>query len=397
MVWEAYLQVRQNGGSAGIDKESIEMFDANLSANLYKLWNRLGSGSYFPPPVRTVYIPKKQGGKRPLGIPTVSDRIAQTVVKQYVEPKLDTLFHSSSFGYRPGKSAHDAVRQCQQHCRQYAWIIDIDIKGYFDNISHSRLWALLQTYISDKWVLMYIKRWLQAGIEQEGGSIVVREKGTPQGGVISPLLANLYLHECFDRWMAESNRHNPFERYADDIVVHCISKEEAERLMESIRLRMGMYGLELHPEKTRIVYCKDYRRNGKHENRSFTFLGFDFQPRMRKSARGGRFLCFWPAISKASKKGIREQLKTELLVKDTEQTLEMIASRLNNKLRGWISYYAKFGKWKTYEVFWYLNKRMILWVKNKYRIIGLKDGVKKYKELKQANPGLFYHWRLGIN
>jgi RNA-directed DNA polymerase len=397
MVWEAYQQVKQNGGSAGIDQQSIKQFDANLSGNLYKLWNRLSSGSYFPPAVRTVFIPKKQGGKRALGIPTVSDRIAQTVVKQYLEPELDKEFHSGSFGYRPGKSAHDAVAQCQQNCRQYAWVIDIDIKGYFDSINHVILKQLLQNYIKDKWVLLYIERWLQAGIEQEDGSTVVRQQGTPQGGVVSPLLANLYLHECFDKWMSETNGNNPFERYADDIVVHCVSNEEAGKLLDSIRMRMALYGLELHPEKTKIVYCKDYRRDKEHKNRSFTFLGFDFQPRTRKSNRGGRFLCFWPAISKTSKKKIREEVQSVLLIKDTEQTIEDIAKRLNPRLRGWINYYGKFGKWETYQVLWYLNQRMIKWIKNKYRIVSVKGGVKKYTELKLANPKLFYHWRLGIN
>lgn len=234
-------------------------------------------------------------------------------------------------------------------------------------------------------------------MEQEDGSINVFGKGTPQGGVISPLIANLYLHECFDKWMLETNQSNPFERYADDMVVHCMNKEAAEKLFESIRTRMTLYGLELHPEKAKIVYCKDYRRDKEHDNRSFTFLGFDFQPRMRKSHRGGRFLCFLPAISKAGKKKIRKEMQTALLIKDTEQTIEDIAGKLNSKLRGWINYYGKYEKWETYEVLWYLNKRLVKWVKNKYRLTGLNDGVKKYRELKLATPKLFYHWRLGIN
>lgn len=291
MVWEAYKQVKRNGGGAGVDKESIEQFDADLSKNLYKIWNRMASGSYFPPAVRTVLIPKKQGSSRPLGIPTVSDRIAQAVVKQHVEPELDKTFHDSSFDYRPGRNAHQAVRQCEEHCRQNAWVIDVDIKGFFDNIDHEVVMELLKKHTQEKWVLMYMDRWLKASVMQPDGSLLKREKGTPQGGVISPLLANLYLHHAFDQWMEAEHKDNPFERYADDIIIHCQSREEAEQLLETIRERMQQFKLELHPEKTKIVYCKDYRRKERHENRSFTFLGFSLQPRTIASQRGGRFLC----------------------------------------------------------------------------------------------------------
>src|ERR1035437_1621997 len=253
MVYNSYLKVVDKEGGAGIDKQSIEMFNENLSGNLYKIWNRMTSGSYLPPPVRTVFIPKKQGGLRPLGIPTVSDRIAQGVVKDYLEPGLESIFHTSSFGYRPGRSAHDALEQCRVNCMGYAWVIDVDIKGFFDNISHELMLQLLQRHTQEKWVLMYIKRWLKAGIEQADGSIAARVKGTPQGGVISPLLANLYLHHAFDKWMSKYFPSNPFERYADDIIVHCNSKAEAEQLLSSIRQRLQSFELELHPEKTKLV------------------------------------------------------------------------------------------------------------------------------------------------
>src|SRR5436190_6912420 len=266
MVYNSYLKVIAKDGSAGIDKQNIDMFNGNLSKNLYKIWNRMTSGSYFPPPVKTVFIPKKQGGKRPLGIPTVSDRIAQGVVKDYLEPALETIFHSSSFGYRPGRSAHDALQQCQSNCIQYAWVIDVDIKGFFDNISHELMMQLLQQHTQEKWVLLYAERWLKAGVEQEDGSILERTKGTPQGGVISPLLANLYLHHAFDKWMDHSNPSNRFERYADDIVIHCSSKEQAERLLEKLKARMQEYELQLHPDKTKMVYCKNYQRNDNHDN-----------------------------------------------------------------------------------------------------------------------------------
>ena len=283
MVYNSYLKVIAKQGGAGIDRQSIDMFNENVSGNLYKLWNRLTSGSYFPPPVRTVFIPKKQGGTRPLGIPTVSDRIAQGVVKDHLEPELEKHFHPSSFGYRPGRSAHDALRQCQGNCVRYAWVIDVDIKGFFDNISHDLMMQLLQQHTQAKWVLLYAERWLKAGVEQQDGSIAPRTKGTPQGGVASPLFANIYLHHAFDKWMDELNPGNPFERYADDIVIHCSSKEEAEQLLEKLKIRMQQYGLELHPEKTKIVYCQNYLRKEKHDNNSFTF--FELQLSTKNSSR----------------------------------------------------------------------------------------------------------------
>ena len=269
MVWESYLNVSKKQGGAGIDRESIEQFDASRNSNLYKLWNRMSSGSYFPPAVRTVFIPKKQGGLRPLGIPTVTDRIAQGVVKNYLEPSLEAVFHSSSFGYRPNKSAHDALEQCHTNCMQKVWVLDVDIKGFFDNISHGILLDLLQQHTQEKWVMMYIERWLKAGVEDEHGLIVARTKGTPQGGVISPLLANLYLHHAFDEWIEKVIGNSTFERYADDIVIHCKTKEEAENLHIQLIARMALFSLTLHPEKTKIVYCKNYQRHEKHDKESY--------------------------------------------------------------------------------------------------------------------------------
>jgi group II intron reverse transcriptase/maturase len=396
MVWEAYKQVRSNRGSAGIDKQSMEMFDADLSKNLYKIWNRMSSGSYFPPAVRTVFIPKKQGGKRPLGIPTVGDRIAQTVLKQHVESSIDAVFHSSSFGYRPNRHAHGAVAQCEQHCRAYAWVIDLDIKGYFDNIDHDILLELLSKHITEKWVLMYLTRWLKAGVEQEDGSIKQRERGTPQGGVISPLLANLYLHHAFDLWMREQNPHAPFERYADDIVVHCHNKAEAERLLAAIRTRMQEYKLELHPEKTRIVYCKDYRRKEKAEHESFNFLGFTLQPRTIKSKIEGRFVVFKAAISNAAKKNIREAVKEILNRNRHKYPIEWFAEMLNPKIRGWVNYYGAFMMKEVKQVLTYINTQLVSWIKNVYKITGIAKAYRKLRQIQSEKPNLFYHWKIGI-
>jgi RNA-directed DNA polymerase len=399
MVYRSYLNVKSKDGSAGIDKESIEDFEANLSGNLYKIWNRMSSGSYFPLPVRRQLIPKKQGGTRPLGIPTVSDRIAQGVVKDYLEPTLERCFHQSSFGYRPGRSAHDALEQCKRHCGRYSWVIDLDIKGFFDNINHEKLLAMVKYHNDEKWVSLYVQRWLKAGVEQEDGSIAERTKGTPQGGVISPLLANIYLHHGFDKWMAKYYQSNPFERYADDIVIHCRSKEEAEQLLERIKERLSKFELELHPEKTKIVYCKDDLRKDNHTQESFTFLSYSFQPRSYKADnKAGKKMkiLFSAAISNAAKTSIKEAIRKILNPNYSTFNLEYFAEKLNPKLRGWYNYYSKYNKWILFYEFRYLNKLIRRWIRTKYKLYSKKRQWDKYKSLLKLNPSLFYHWKLGI-
>lgn len=398
MVYDSYLKVMSKNGCAGIDGQSIEMFEATMSKNLYKIYNRMASGSYFPPPVRTVLIPKKQGGFRPLGIPTVADRIAQGVVKDHLEPAMDKMFHDSSFGYRPGRSAHDALAQCHANCLQYAWVVDVDIKGFFDNISHEKLMDLLKQHTQEKWVLLYVERWLKAGIEQEDGSIMARTKGTPQGGVISPLLANLYLDHAFDKWMKQSNANNPFERYADDIVIHCRSKEEAEKLLAALENQMNEYSLTLHPEKTKVVYCKNYRRNEEHDQNSFTFLSYTFRPRPAKDKFDSNKLIvlFNGAISNAAKTSIRKAIRKVLNPQWTSGKLEAFAKVLNPKIRGWINYYGKFFKMRMIRTFNYLDSLIMRWIANKYKITSKAETVEKFKRIKEETPLMFYHWKFGI-
>lgn len=398
MVWESYCKVLSKDGGAGIDRESIDMFNVKRNDNLFKIWNRMASGSYFAPPVRTVFIPKKQGGLRPLGIPTVSDRIAQGVVKDYLEPGMENIFHPSSFGYRPGKSAHDALAQCHENCIKYGWVVDIDIKGFFDNISHDMLMQLLQHHTKEKWVLLYVERWLKAGVEQADGSIVARAKGTPQGGVISPLLANLYLHHAFDKWMDKEQPQCPFERYADDIVIHCSSKEEAERTLEALKQRMQVAELTLHPEKTKIVYCKNYQRRGNHEHESFTFLGYSFQPRPKQDMFGRKkiYFVFGCAISQTAKTSIREGIRSVFNPRWSERPLEWFAERLNPKIRGWVNYYTRFNSHEALEVFHYLNGLIRTWLKNKYKLQSMKSAYVKLDGIIKENAKLFYHWKLGI-
>jgi RNA-directed DNA polymerase len=398
MVYNSYLKVISKDGGAGIDHESIEMFNSNMSKNLYKIYNRMASGSYLPPPVRTVFIPKKQGGVRPLGIPTVADRIAQGVVKDYLEPEMDKMFHNSSFGYRPGRGAHDALAQCHSNCLDYAWVIDVDIKGFFDNISHEKLMELLKLHTQEKWILLYVDRWLKAGVEQEDGTILERTKGTPQGGVISPLLANLYLHHAFDKWVDQNYPGNPFERYADDIVIHCSSKEQAEKILAALESQMSNYSLTLHPEKTKVVYCKNYFRNEDHDQHSFTFLSYTFRPRaaMDKFKRNKLIVLFNGAISNVAKKSIRQAIRKILNPQWTDVTLEMFANRLNPKIRGWINYYGKYFKWRMIKVFTYLDGLMRSWIAKKYKITSKAKTMQHYCNIRRESPTLFYHWQFGI-
>ena len=289
-VWEAYQRVKEKNGAAGVDDQSIEDFEKRLKKNLYKIWNRMSSGSYFPPPVRTVKIPKKNGGERKLGIPTVGDRIAQQVVKARLEPELEPLFHADSYGYRPGKSALDAGGQARERCWRYDWVVDLDIKGFFDNLDQNLLLRAVKKHAPERWIVLYIERWLKAPVQEEDGRLVAREKGTPQGGVASPLLANLFLHYALDRWLAANRPQVPFERYADDVIAHCRTEKQAQEVRKAIAERLRACGLELHPEKTKIVYCKDDFRKRTYPNEKFDFLGYTFQPRRSRIARGSSSL-----------------------------------------------------------------------------------------------------------
>ena len=322
VVWEAYLRVKANKGAAGIDEQSIADFERELKNNLYKIWNRMSSGSYFPPPVRTVSIPKSGGGLRKLGIPTVGDRIAQMVVKLYLEPEVEAHFHPDSYGYRPGKSALDAVGQARERCWKYDYVIDLDIKGFFDNLEHSLIMRAVKKHTNSEWMLLYIERWLKAPIQLEDGTLVERDHGTPQGSVISPLLANLFMHHAFDKWMQENHPYAPFERYADDVVVHCKSEQQAKYVLTAIAKRLAQCKLELHPEKTKIVYCKYGKRKGSYEHERFDFLGFTFRPRLSKDKKGRYFVNFSPAISDKAAKTISGTIRSWRLHLRSDRTLE---------------------------------------------------------------------------
>lgn len=398
VVWEAYKRVKANKGSSGIDGESLEGFEKNLKGNLYKLWNRMSSGSYLPPPVKLVEINKKDGGKRPLGIPTVTDRIAQMVVKMTLEPELEPIFHPDSYGYRPGKSAIEAVGKTRERCWRYNWVIDLDIKGFFDNLNHDLLRLALQKHNPEKWVMLYIERWLKAPVQQSDGSLIERTKGTPQGGVISPLLANLYLHYAQDEWLRINHPNTPFERYADDSVVHCRTEKEAKEILLSMKNRLLQCGLELHPEKTKIVYCKDDDRRGGYHTTKFDFLGFTFRSRRSKNRFGKYFVNFSPAVSNSAKKSIRREMRGWKVHLRSDKSLEDISRMFNPVLRGWINYYGKYYKSELYCVFRHFNRTLTRWAMRKYKKLRGHNRRAEYRlgKIAMKQPGLFYHWQIGL-
>ena len=393
MVWQAYKKVKQNKGGSGVDGMTWAELDNNLSQHLYKLWNRLSSGSYIPDPVKAVLIPKKDGGVRPLGIPTLLDRIAQQVVKHHLEMQLEPLFHDSSYGYRPNRSAHDAVAQSQRNCFNHDFAIDLDIKGYFDTIDHDLMMQALRHYCKDKWVHLYVERWLKADVLQEM-NLRKRTTGTPQGGVISPLLANLYLHFTLDKWFDKNHPDVRFVRYADDVVVHCKSERQAKYILTQIKSRLGEVKLSIKDSKTKIAYCKDYRRKADHEHVTFDFLGFSFKPSKMMMKDNRILLGFLGDISKGNEKKIMEEFRSNKTLKHTGLEIQDIAINLNSKLIGWINYYGLFTKRGLRKCMYQLATRIKKWIRKKYRL-GTKEADHKYKMYRKEMPNLFYHWSKG--
>ncbi|MFH1716535.1 MAG: group II intron reverse transcriptase/maturase [Planctomycetota bacterium] len=394
LVWQAYLEVKSNGGAAGVDKESIEAFEQNLENNLYRLWNRLSSGSYFPPAVKAVPIRKKSGGTRVLGVPTVSDRIAQTVVKLVLEPMLEPVFDEDSYGYRPGRSALDAIAVTRKRCWHYDWVVEFDIRGLFDNIRHDLLMKALRC----RWILLYVERWLKAPLRQQDGSLVTRDRGTPQGAVVSPLLANLFLHYTFDAWIRREVPGIPFCRYADDGLLHCRSRFQAEYVMRRISERFRQCGLEIHPDKSSIVYCKDAKRTGDYSRISFDFLGYTFRPRRCVNPQGQVHANFLPAISRDSMKEINRRIRSWHIQLRSDKTLLDFSRILNPILRGWYIYYGRFYPSALGKIWDNFNRYLVRWVRRKYKRFFLhKRRARRYlTRIARAHQELFIHWRLGV-
>jgi len=400
-VWTAYKKVKANKGGAGVDEVGMEEFDADRSKHLYKLWNRMASGSYFPPPVKEVEITKDDGKIRKLGIPTIADRVAQTVVKEYLEPRFEKIFSPSSYGYRPNKDAHQALLFVRESCKKYDWVIDLDITGFFDNIDHQKLMLAVEKHVPEKWVRMYIQRWLSMPILLKSGELQEKNgKGTPQGGVISPLLANLFLHYVFDTWLEKTDARVKFARYADDAIIHCKSKAHAEWVLKKVNERMQECGLELHKDKTKLVYCRDYRRKGNYPVVKFDFLGYSFQPRTAKSKKDGKlFLGYDCAISIRSKKAIVAKLRELEIPRLTHKSIVGVAKYLNPYIRGWINYYGKYRGYEMNSIFQLLRRRLVLWARKRYKRYkySINKAYKWLDRVREQFPHLFYHWQIGLS
>lgn len=394
-VKSAWNNVKANKGSYGIDNVSIKEFEKNKSDNLYKIWNRMSSGTYFPPPVKAVAIPKSNGKQRILGIPTVSDRVAQAVVKKHLEPIVEPKFHKDSYGFRPNKSALDAVEVCRERCWRYDWVIDLDIKGFFDNIDHELMMKAIKFHTKEKWIHLYVERWLVAPMQKEDGELISRDKGTPQGGVISPLLANIFLHHAFDEWIKRHYPYVEFERYADDVIIHCKTLEEAEKTLIAVEIRLNECGLELHPEKTKIVYCKRNRRNKNYKEIKFDFLGYTFRPRGVKNKNGEFFLSFLPAISDKASKNIRQIIRSWRIHRQNNRSIEELARKYNAIIRGWINYYGRFHKSAMYNSLRNIDKYLIRWLLKKYKRLkgSLRRALRLLGRIKKEEPNLFAHWK----
>lgn len=394
-VAKAYQKVRKGGKAVGIDQQSWADFDKEPERNLYVIWNRLASGSYHPQPVREVEIPKKDGSKRKLGIPTLRDRIAQQVVKDYMEKRIDKLFHENSYGYRPLKSAHQAIEQVRQNTFGFDWVLDMDISKFFDEVDHDLTLKAVSHVMEEKWVLMYVERWLKMPVQKQDGTVEPKQgKGTPQGGVISPLLANLYLHFAMDKWLSSHYPTVRFVRYADDVVIHCSTHQQAEQVKEALINRLAEVKLKVNESKTHIAYCKDYRRKESHEKVKFEFLGFSYQPRARKSKRDGKnFMAFTAEISPTNKKRIIQTIRELGVWRDTRVEIQSIAAQLNTKLRGWINYYSLYSKRSLRIALVKVEERLVKWLKKKHKA-GTRKARAKLKVIRRENPELFYHWQI---
>ena len=396
LVWEAWRRVAANKGAPGVDGQALAQFEADLADNLYKIWNRMSSGTWFPPPVRAVVIPKPRGGGvRVLGVPTIADRIAQTVVAMYLEPLVEPRFHQDSYGYRPGKAALQAVGVCRQRCWEFDWVIDLDVQKFLDELPWDLVVKAVQAVTDARWVLLYVKRWLQAPLQHPDGTLSERDKGTPQGSAVSPVLVNLFMHYAFDLWMARNFPGCPFERYADDAVVHCKSRLRAEEVQAGIAARMKEVGLRLHPDKTRIVYCKDSSRRGEHEHTSFVFLGFAFRAREAINSKNGvHFTSFSPAISPEALKAKGADLRAMRIHRRTDLSLDDLVRWLNPIVAGWMNYYGRYRRSALKPLLRRVSTYLRRWAGKKYRRLRTYRRFKRWwTGLLQRAPGLFAHWQ----
>jgi RNA-directed DNA polymerase len=391
-VWRAWEKVRANKGAAGVDGQSIVAFERDVKNNLYRIWNRMASGSYFPPPVKAVEIPKK-GGTRILGVPSVGDRVAQTVVAARLEARMEEIFHRDSYGYRPGRSAKQALARTRERCWRMDWVVDMDIAKFFDSVPWDLMVKAVEANTDQAWIVLYVKRWLAAPMVTSDGTVIQRERGTPQGSAVSPALANLFLHYALDSWLVRTFPDVQFARYVDDAVVHCVSEERAIQVRDAIAERMEQVGLRLHPDKTRIVYCQDSNRRGSYEHTSFTFLGFTFQQRGARSRHGVSFSSFLPARSEEAQKKMNETVRSWKLHRKTTLTLDDLARWINPIVRGWTQYYGAFYRSKLHPLLERINTYLMRYLRKKLkRLRSKKKALQYWKRLVARRRGLFAHW-----
>jgi len=396
LIWGAWLKVKSNGGAAGADGVTIEQFETRLADNLYRLWNRMSSGSYFPGPVRAVEIPKK-GGTRVLGIPNVVDRVAQSAAVLALEPGVEKVFHDDSYGYRPGRSPQDAVRVCRRRCFQRDWVVDLDVKAFFDSVPWDLMLKAVARHTDSRWVLLYVERWLQAPMLMPDGALAHRTKGTPQGGSISPLIANIFLHHGFDMWMTREFPGVWFERFADDVVVHCVTERQARQVWEAIGRRLADIGLLLHPDKTRLVYCKDYKRHLDFDQVTFTFCGYMFRPRKAFDKNRKRsYTGFLPAAAPGKLTDMSRKAASWRLHRRTTQTLDNLAEDVNPVLRGWLNYFTAFYPSAVIPIGRRMDRHLMRWARWKYKRLerGDKRARAWLKGVRKRSPDLFAHWAL---
>jgi RNA-directed DNA polymerase len=387
-------QVKANKGGPGIDGVTIEDFEKDLKNNLYKIWNRMSSGSYFPPPVQAVEIPKQHGGTRTLGVPCVGDRVAQTVVAVHLEKRVDPIFHPDSYGYRPRKSALDAVGKCRERCWRKNWVIDLDVQKFFDSVRWDLIVKAVEVHTDAPWVVLYVKRWLRAPVQQADGTLLERTRGTPQGSSVSPVLANLFLHYAFDMWLVREFPAVEFERYADDAVVHCTTERQARQVLAALQERMEEVGLALHPAKTKIVYCRDANRRQQYGVTQFTFLGFTFRSRTARTRNGGTFMSFQPAISKEALKKISGEARSWRLHHRIRLTFAQLAKAINPVVTGWMRYYGAFYPSALHPLLTRINSYLVRWIRSRYRRLKpVKKARRAYKSAVRAYPAMFRHWR----
>jgi group II intron reverse transcriptase/maturase len=315
------------------------------------------------------------------------------VVARRLEARVEPIFHQDSYGYRPGRSALDAVEVCRRRCWKTDWVIDLDIQKFFDSVPRDLVLKAVEANSDLPWVVLYVKRWLHVPMQNPDGTMLERDRGTPQGSSVSPVLANLFLHYALDAWLAREFPSVGFERYVDDVVVHCVSEAQARMVLVAIGARMEQVGLRLHPDKTRIVYCQDGKRCASYEHTEFTFLGFTFRQRGVRDKNGKQFSSVNPAISKQALKRISAVVRSWRLHLRIGLDFAEVARRINPIVRGWMRYYGAFYRSVLYPLLSRVNAYLMRWIRKKYKRLRAKGkAFRCWRGIVERFPRMFAHW-----